>query len=181
MKFALPGLLVEYLINGVCALLWLMPLFPQGIGFDPLYLAPAVYVLGMQVDFVAMFLLTPFKTYIRSKAREKRGLGEQHRRHDNSRRKIKIELYAPDLAHEAEMRSSRDRIARGTIINAAMIAILPNSLPLQGALLMLSVSFPMWILFEYMSYTYLLDAEAALDARAAQANASGPAHDKAPV
>ena len=42
MKFSLPGLLVEYLINGSVALLWLMALVPDaGKGIEPLYQRPA--------------------------------------------------------------------------------------------------------------------------------------------
>jgi len=63
----IPGLLVEYLVSGCVALIWLLPLL-QVLGYSPqnnpslaaLFL-PGLYVLGMVVDFVGWFALGPIK------------------------------------------------------------------------------------------------------------------------
>jgi len=166
MKYAIPGLLVEYLITGVCALLWVMPLTgvnAESLGINPLYLAPGVYVLGMLVDFVAMVSVTKIKYRIRNKAQIRRGISEIHASGDNSKRKVKIELYAPDLAQEAERRSSRDRIARGTSVNAILIAIFSEAIPIYVSIFTSVTALAMWAYFEYSSYTYVLDAEKEVD------------------
>ncbi len=54
----LPGLLIEYLVVGSMSPLWFLPLisvdFNNGIPLGKgAALAPAIYVLGMFVDFVA--------------------------------------------------------------------------------------------------------------------------------
>jgi hypothetical protein len=67
----IPGLLIEYLVIGSTALLWLLPL--AGVSLTSTEsasigkaaaLAPALYVLGMLVDFCAFLLVSyvPNKT-----------------------------------------------------------------------------------------------------------------------
>lgn len=164
MKLAIPGLLVEYLINGVVALIWLLPLVKAAnLNINPIYLAPAVYVLGMLVDIVAFALVRFPKLKIRKRAERKRNITKKYQSGDNSKRKIKLELYAPDLAQEAERRSSRDRIARGTIINSIFSAIFVKNLPIAIPVVVFLLAGPMWWYFERSSYTYLLDAEKAID------------------
>ena len=69
----LPGLLVEYLINGCMAMIWLLSFETTGILSDltdteKFLLIPIAYVLGMFIDFIAYFLTQPFKTFIRDDA-----------------------------------------------------------------------------------------------------------------
>jgi hypothetical protein len=74
-------------------------------------------------------------------------------------------MKAPEISQEVERNSSRDRIARGTAINAIMFAILninrPTLLLLSVALFLASTW--MWVFFERYSYRYALEAEKALD------------------
>ena len=61
---ALPGLFVEYLVIGSLALLWALPCAGVDIFHKELdaltvtALAPAIYVLGMFVDFAAFAAVT---------------------------------------------------------------------------------------------------------------------------
>ena len=166
MKLSLPGLLVEYLINGSVALLWLFALVPSvHQGIEPLYLAPGIYVLGMLVDFAAFSVTFVPKHAMRRWADRKIQRSEVYAIGASSRRKIRLQLEDPVLAAEYEHRSSRDRIARGTIINLALL--LPTSVAptwlVATALVFCSL---MWLRFEYASCTYGVEAQAALAARA---------------
>jgi hypothetical protein len=67
----LPGLLIEYLINGSCALIWIGALFvvlgKQLPSLDDKYLIlflPGLYVLGMIIDYVATFTAKALKDRI---------------------------------------------------------------------------------------------------------------------
>jgi hypothetical protein len=65
----IPGLLIEYLINGSVALIGLFPLiafanlFPDKIDGSAVIavLVPAFYVLGMIIDAVENFIVKPHK------------------------------------------------------------------------------------------------------------------------
>lgn len=59
------------------------------------------------------------------------------------------------------MRSSRDRIARGAIVNAILAAIFV--LPWWAGLPVVIVSVIMWSMFEKLSYMYELCAEKVVD------------------
>jgi hypothetical protein len=76
---AIPGLLVEYLISGALALVWLAPLLKR-VELDvtqanvlPL-LVLWLYVVGMVVDFLAFWLVKPIKPMVRRRALRKLGL-----------------------------------------------------------------------------------------------------------
>ena len=136
---ALPGLLVEYLVVGSMALLWALPL--AGIDFSGTIpfgsaaaLAPAIYVLGMFVDFIAFMLLTqlPRRKYSLKHAVRiithnglDEGLKEDNpfsiHNHQNSQGFIWLGLREPGLLKEVKERSSRDRIARGAFINTLFL------------------------------------------------------------
>src|SRR5262245_15488507 len=76
---ALPGLLIEYLINGALALLWLYPLLrmlriPEiHSSYLPIF-ALGIYVVGMIVDFIAWLVTRPIKYRIRKRIEEKYGI-----------------------------------------------------------------------------------------------------------
>ena len=118
----LPGLLVEYLINGSCALIWLAVLLkatgidlPQGNDARLAILLPGLYVLGMIVDYLAVTVLKFFKSRIEERERQAlRGclIDSSH---------ATITIHSADLAKELAMRSSRDRIARGALINSILV------------------------------------------------------------
>ena len=162
---ALPGLLIEYLVCGAIALAWLWPLLQASLPkIDPTLLPVALlllYVLGMAVDFLAFFLTLLPKRWIRSRvARRYLGtaLGNQK---SGTLRQAKIALYAPELAKELATRSSRDRIARGSLLNAILATIF--FLPWKFGVLLVLFSLVLWAGFEQLSYGYELCAEKVLD------------------
>ena len=212
---ALPGLFIEYLVIGALALLWGLPLTGIDIGGEALVvvkiaaLAPAVYVLGMFLDFAAFALVTwfPFqngsyKNRVRRNVERKTDiinnddsrqlpdgssakslLASRQRLRDylkvfwggfaelnskvnehagaTARRQIRLFMEMPDIARQVEMRSSRDRIARGSVLNLALIGFVhfPSSPILACASLLLAITaIPMWVFFEGNSYGYELRA-----------------------
>ena len=69
----LPGLLIEYLINGCIAIIWIIKIvdvqsFPAMVNELNLLLVPIIYVLGMFVDYVAWVVTKPVKRIIRRRA-----------------------------------------------------------------------------------------------------------------
>jgi hypothetical protein len=69
----LPGLLVEYLINGCIALLWFVSFAtPDALesfhNAEKILLIPIAYVVGMFIDYIAWFLTKPIKKLIRNNA-----------------------------------------------------------------------------------------------------------------
>jgi hypothetical protein len=116
----LPGLLVEYLINGSCALIWIwgsFKLFNINSPFDNdaglLILVPGLYVVGMIVDHLAKLIVDHLAKLILDPLID-----------TNSFDSTKIILHSPDLGKEYVMRSSRDRIARGAFINTVLITVI---------------------------------------------------------
>ena len=157
----LPGLLVEYLVNGAIALLWLHPLlapYLQNVdgALIPL-LAIALYIVGMVIDVVAWATTRPIKHWIRRSVHPKYSTSGNPESASSTMRQAKIILHAPDLAKELAMRSSRDRIARGAIVNALLAAILV--LPWWIGLPLVIASIVMWGMFEKLSYMFELCAE----------------------
>lgn len=168
---AIPGLLVEYLISGALALAWLAPLL-RHYGIDVLqdsllpFLAVALYVVGMVVDFVAFVLVRPVKPLVRSYARRRHGEQGSSQDDGSIARQVMLALHAPDLARELSMRSSRDRIARGAVVNALIAAALGTLIDLYTPPIGAAVWIPliltliaMWCVFEGMSYGFELRAE----------------------
>ena len=118
----------------------------------------------MLVDFAAFIVTFLPKHALRRWADRQYERSEMYRVGASSRRKIRLQLENSDLAAEHERRSSRDRIARGTIINLAMLlptSVAPTSVVVT-ALLFCSL---MWLRFEYASYTYGVEAQYALATR----------------
>jgi hypothetical protein len=139
----LTGVLVEYLVTGAIALTWLLPLL-HSIGFDVrsfgggiwAALLPGIYILGMTVDSTARFLLSTHRSAIKSRVNTaQEAVGD----HD-----VEVELLvaAPELAKGFQIRSSRDRVARGLVVNAALGVLMA---PLTAHAL--SVSFGKLVLF----------------------------------
>jgi hypothetical protein len=163
----LPGLLIEYLVNGSIALIWLHPVFAEFMPMlsEPLLplLIAALYVTGMLIDVSAWTITWPVKGLVRKAVHQKyRGNGDPSSA-SGTKRLAKIILYAPELSREFAMRSSRDRVARGTIVNALMCAIL--IFPWWAGLPAVIVSISVWIIFEKLSYTFELCAEEILDGK----------------
>ncbi|HWM94339.1 MAG TPA: hypothetical protein VN493_26520 [Thermoanaerobaculia bacterium] len=123
----LPGMLVEYLITGSCALIWVRGTLlllqannnlPDGLvlqGWDGAklaFLVPGIYVLGMLVDFLGKGLVDWFKKVA--------GKSLKKTESDKELRYWVIFMHAPELGRQIEIRSSRDRVARGAIVNAVI-------------------------------------------------------------
>jgi hypothetical protein len=194
----IPGLLIEYLVVGSTALLWLFPLLDipfiseQTLSFEKAAaLAPALYVLGMLVDFIAFILVTviPWRKYS-LKALVRCSVHRRVRRENpklalpligegrSSQITILLIQHAPALMKEVELRSSRDRIARSAVVNLlALAAVLwcvkfnfwLSSLTLVAAV----VSLVMWAVFEYNTSEFELSTYlAALSASETSPNPS---------
>lgn len=148
---SLPGLLVEYLVTGALALVWLVPLveprlaqsaFFQGAGIAAL--APAIYVLGMLIDALGFYLTSHFpnkNSSLKGRTRKKtRGelkteiaegkliFGDKEIPfHCGTGRSAKGEIWlalrAPERLKDVQKRSSRDRIARASIVNLIAITV----------------------------------------------------------
>lgn len=137
----LPGLLIEYLVVGSMALLWALPLANIDISGEIPFgsaaaLAPAIYVLGMFVDFIAFALLSqlPMREYslkqlIRSVANSRFKSDSKFLKNNmfasdirrSSTGLIQLGLSYPELLREVNERSSRDRIARGAFISILLL------------------------------------------------------------
>lgn len=162
----LPGLLIEYLVNGSIALVWFHPLLdklpsqlpPAAL---PAILIAALYVVGMAVDVTAWAATRPFKPWVRKQVHKKcRGTSDPSSASE-TKRLAKMILHAPELSREFSLRSSRDRIARGTIVNSVMVAMLVQ--PWWFGVLAAVGSIVVWVMFEKLSYMFELCAEEALD------------------
>lgn len=176
---AIPGLLVEYLIGGALALVWINPLLIRlqintstPTSHIPL-LALGLYFVGMGIDFCALLLFRPIKLRVRSKVEKEYGISDTLGVGRTASRNAKFLLNAPDVAKEVAMRSSRDRVARGAIINSALATIF--TVPAWLGCLAIILSSAMWIYFEYSSYSFELKAEEALDKKLAIASSRSTA------
>ena len=169
----LPGLLIEYLISGTIALIWLVPLLASfnidAMESIPLPLmAVALYIVGLTIDFLAYWMVKPLKAFLRRKAWRENGEGREAR-NSSVDREIQFSLYAPELAKEVAMRSSRDRIARGAVANAAIALLLehvlnayPAMLGIVAWILIILFLLVMWSVFQLMSFRYEVSADGAL-------------------
>lgn len=171
-QVALPGLLIEYLIAGGLALPWLLPTL-SSLGFTAEatllpFMVVLLYAVGMLLDFVAYTALIPGKRWLRRRIAARMGRPPVTVRAVTATRQVKLILYAPELAKEVSMRSSRDRIARGMALNCLLAAIVWRRLvpwPIGAALTLSCVA--MWAFFERSSYSFELRAEEAVDAKVA--------------
>src|SRR4030095_216733 len=120
-----------------------------------------LYLVGMAIDFFAWALTRPIKHQIRKRAERRYGIESKLTHGSGVVRQAKFAIYAPELAKEAAMRSSRDRIARGAIINSILATIF--FLPVLVGIALILTSILMWAGFEHVSYSYELKAEEALN------------------
>lgn len=164
----LPGLFIEYLVSGALALIWLVPLLPGDVSTLQPWQAPIVaaflYVLGMSIDLVAFALLRPAKWRLRNVVARRMNLSHYASIGSASARLAFLRRASPVIAAEIAARSSRDRIARCTFVNAVLFAFLGNSgWPARYLLLLCVAALGMWIFFEASSHTYELRAAQELD------------------
>jgi hypothetical protein len=177
---AIPGLLIEYLISGILTLIWLYPLantyLPQDTtrflthsSYLPLFVA-CLYVIGMIIDYFAWLITKPFKNRISQRLEKRYALELPPSPGRSHIREAKFVMYAPEIAKESAMRASRDRIARGIIVNS-IIATIVYSLLLDTKLhfalpigvILIIMSSVIWGAFEKVSYGFELKAEQAID------------------
>ena len=169
----IPGLLVEYLIGGSVAMIWLLPalhilgLYTQGTdeGILAIFL-PGLYVVGMIVDFIGWFITRPHRRYISLRVRRKLDVGKEELDALEDVLDTQILLHAPQLAKAREMRSSRDRIARNTVVNAILTTIVLAVYAQQVGSLFASLAsiaigvvmtlmcWAMWARYQRLSYRY---------------------------
>lgn len=182
---AIPGLLVEHLVVGALGLVWFLPL--AGIDLDssngiPLgkaaALAPAVYILGMFIEFIAFVIVhIPIGKYtivkfVRAGTHKSLGVTENilnDNRFSGSKASIAFHCAgSSEIAKEIEWRSSKDRIARGTTVNLILLWIAPYIAPDidfvgqdLGPLIwpiIILFSCVVWITAERQSYRYQMQA-----------------------
>lgn len=162
----LPGLLIEYLVNGSIALIWIYPQLAGSLTelpeqLRPLLLVAALYVIGMVIDVTAWVITRPLKHWVRKLVHNKYRGESGSMSASGTKRLAKIILHSPELSREFSMRSSRDRIARGTIVNALAAAALV--LPWWSGVAAILGSISIWAMFEKLSYMFELCAEEVLD------------------
>ena len=164
---AFPGLLIEYFVAGAIVLIWVRQL-PSVNGYlesvPAAYLPAAfllLYVLGMAVDFCAWGITRYPKKWVRRPIYRKYRHTDATDTESGTLRQARIALHAPELAKELALRSSRDRIARGCIVNAIFATMFVLSLPV--GLLLTVFAIAVWISFESLSYRYELCAESVVN------------------
>ena len=161
---ALPGLLVEYLVTGSMALLWFLPLVtgtcePSFNFAIATFLAPMLYVLGMFIDFLAFLFVSrlplgrdrSLKALVRWVVLQNSDIVEapdnvflqEHGR--TTRGTIWLYLHdAPDLVNEIKARSSRDRVARGAIVNIMIMWVMTSMEGFPGLLFVKEMQWHHW-------------------------------------
>src|SRR5688500_245128 len=115
----------------------------------------------MAIDVAAWTVTRPLKHWIRRGVHQKYSRSGEPEAVSGTMRHAKIALYAPELARELATRSSRDRIARGLIVNAALVAVFLR--PWWAGALLAVASTVVWVMFEKLSYMYELCAERVVD------------------
>ncbi len=160
----LPGPLIEYLINGSIAMIWIFPFIQPKLCYYKealIILIPIIYVIGMFIDLLAFGLTKFFKQKLRMLV-EKRYMGTTNDYFPGIGKEMKIKILTkyPELAKEIETRSGRDRIARGMIINSIFFLIFSENLPFEFelSLILLIMSIIMWVAFEYASHGFIIRA-----------------------
>ena len=155
---------IEYFITGTGALLWLVPLFatarPKTSDISAgtvLLVAPVLYAFGMAIDFASNTLLNKLIRHIHSSHKENllpNGLSDT----------AFINYRSSTLGHALELRSTRDRIARGFFFNLVVTTLviffrdvswllpIPRFEVLVSLILLTVVAFGTWWRFERLTY-----------------------------
>lgn len=144
----IPGLLIEYIISGIVAFVWIIMLLfnipscrsmmTDYSGIITLLAIPSAYIIGMIIDMLAFTLVRKQKEKIKQKEigrTEAQNIYssidikelEQYMTKRHLTDKLIISLNMKDmgsLADEIKWRSSRDRIARGFIVNSFLIGVM---------------------------------------------------------
>ncbi len=120
----LAGIVVEYLVVGSTAALWILILLatferlPKDLPNAFLVvLTPQLYVLGMLSDRLGRFLVKPQKKILEERIQKDYGHVSTQ---DVSSRLV---AYLPALAEQLEARRTRDRISRGVLANVPLVTL----------------------------------------------------------
>ena len=164
----LPGLFIEYLVSGALALIWLMPLLPNDVSTLQAWHAPIVaaflYALGMSIDLLAFAITRPIKWRLRNSIASRMNIRHFSSAGSASARLAFLQKASPAIAAEIAARSSRDRIARCTFVNAVLFSLIGMSRWPTPYLAVLCIStLGMWLFFEASSHAYELRAAQELD------------------
>ncbi len=191
----LPGLVIEYLITGATAFLWmwfLLHLLPMGLRPNMLdtldsakltLMVPFAYVVGMIIDFASRLVtnalewllvqraLWPLRRMISAALPDqyqnlKRAF-EPRKRDSAPLSQQQVLIASGELGKQLEMRSSRDRVARGAFLNALIGTAFVTSYYaanrgtqiyskyiLMGGLVLASLLFAMWYRFDHLTHRY---------------------------
>ncbi|TKB28636.1 hypothetical protein FCL47_03915 [Desulfopila sp. IMCC35006] len=169
----LAGLLVEYLVIGAVALIWIVPVLSYNsmpsiqvasISAIPSLLAftlPAMYVVGMVCDFLGYRIAKLSKLGKYGKDGIKKKVWGDEVYPGSQYIHVYATCYEPKLAEEIEARSSRDRVARGAFVAFSPVlffppASLPFLLHLIITIFFLVVLSFMWHRYQKLSIKYEL-------------------------
>ena len=160
MQFA--AAFVEYLVTGVVALAWAVPLMSRIVAVPALdettvlLAIPLLFVLGMYVDAAASLLLKTTKRLLKK---------EKVSRGNRFASTVTVLRGSPELAQELRAMVLRDRVARGVCLNAllatgaALTSASPHPFTLGAVAAAITVvSFPMWWRFDNLSSEFTAEA-----------------------
>jgi hypothetical protein len=124
--------LVEYLVSGAVALIWLIPLANYSFGADlkdvltelkdikevvVFLMLPFLYVMGMYIDTAATLLLHSFKKHVQ-KAKIANKLQRPYKK------TVEVQwARCPEISQTMQSLVTRDRIARGVSLNSLIATI----------------------------------------------------------
>jgi len=123
----LAGLVVEYLIIGLVSSIWivlaLLSLGKINFQLDPsiLVFTPLLYILGMISDYLGSSILSRKKATMENKIFNERGINKST--FSTHQALVQMAVHCPELLKALEMRASRYRIARGTLVNIPFIGL----------------------------------------------------------
>jgi len=179
-------LLIEYLITGSVALIWIIPLMSllnliPSKEYAPFFLlfTPGLYVVGMIIDFLSGRLLKRLRNRIGNEFNEKlKTLGKEPDSFSFYEQEVKFMMYYPELSKSARIQTSRHRIVRSTIVNLifAMVivtfynilnksSILIIVLPIVVGLLLIPLCIVAWKRYRRISYYTVFYALKILESR----------------
>jgi len=177
----LQGILIEYFITGSFSLIWLGYLyarcpflanlhFPHSDVLLSIIVISVIYVAGMLVDFIGKEFTNQVEKWV-----HRRFPSFKTNRHEVNCTFADIVSFNPELGKQIEMRSSRDRIARGAIINTFIITIslavefrhepcrwVVTTLVGLGVTILFTL---VWFRFQKLSNNYMRDCERAMNNR----------------
>jgi hypothetical protein len=156
--------LVEYFVTGCGAILWVVPLLissPRDAVWtgSAVLLVPLLYAFGMAIDYASNRLLSGLIKRIHAKEKIKLlpdGLSET----------VFVIQRSPQLGQALELRSTRDRIARGFLFNLVVMTVViqfrdvswlwpGGRLTLSiGALGLVAAAFGAWWRFERLTFRF---------------------------